>query len=104
MQILNRQFEILIVEAAEEVHILNVDKGNATLVINISDYKEKIHDILNLSTHRKLSLNPSPCVLHIINELIHLPSIPEDTKPNPTGEKFDTINLPATSKQLYLNR
>ena len=42
----------------KNITILPVDKGNATVIMNTTDYKEKIEDLLEPLTYKKLSQDP----------------------------------------------
>ena len=42
------------------IHILKADKGNATVVMDRSEYDQKIKDILDTDTYTNLKKNPIP--------------------------------------------
>lgn len=65
-------------ETFKTIIILAADKGNATVVTNTLDYKQKIQDLLDPSTYRKLSRDSTS--LRKSNDLIKLSYIPNDTK------------------------
>ena len=45
------------------IHILKADKGNATVIINKADYKNKvIKDILLSDTYSRLKRDPTPSI------------------------------------------
>ena len=41
------------------IHILKADKGNATVIMNRTDYDENVKEILSTSTYRKLKNDPT---------------------------------------------
>lgn len=67
----------------KDIIILVADKGNATVVMNTSVYKQKIEDLLVPLSYKKLSHNCTSRLLRKTNELIRVSSIPVDTKKIP---------------------
>ena len=46
----------------KSIHILKADKGNCTVVMDKTDYDQKINDLLNTSTYKKLNRDPTPSI------------------------------------------
>ena len=46
----------------ENLTILPADKGNATVILNTSDYKQKISSLLQDPTYRKLTKDPTESI------------------------------------------
>ena len=46
----------------KSIHILRADKGNATVVMDKTEYDHKVADILNSNCYRKLRRDPTPSI------------------------------------------
>ena len=51
-----------------DIHILQTDKGNATVILNKADYNHKIQDLLDMPTYTKLKKNPTPAMERKLNQ------------------------------------
>jgi len=60
--------------------ILPADKGNATVVLNISDYKQKISSLLQDPAYRKLTKDPTDSIERKTTALPKKSSITEETR------------------------
>ena len=68
--------------ADKDILILAADKGNATVVMKTDDYKEKIKNLLDPVTYKKLKHDPTTTILRKTNQLIRASSIEPDIKKN----------------------
>jgi hypothetical protein len=59
--------------------ILPADKGNATVILNTSDYKQKISSFLQDPAYRKLTKDPTDSIERKTTALLKKSSIPEET-------------------------
>ncbi len=46
----------------KSIHILKADKGNATVILNRTDYDKKILALLNTPTYNELKRDPTACI------------------------------------------
>ena len=53
-----------------DIIILPADKGNATVIMQTEEYKDKIRELLDLRTYRKLKLDPTNEITKQTNMLI----------------------------------
>ncbi|XP_072039404.1 uncharacterized protein [Amphiura filiformis] len=82
----------------ENITILPADKGRATVVLNTSDYEDKMESLLNdQTTYQKLAKDPTPAykreLIGIIREWQHSDPIPQDIKHKiyPTTEEVPKV-------------
>ena len=64
--------------ADKNITILPADKGNATVIMDTTDYKEKIEELLEPHTYKKLNQDPTGKILRKTNNLIKSSSIPSE--------------------------
>ena len=64
----------------KDIIILPADKGNATVLMNTTDYKDKLNSLLDPGTYSTLQHDPTQKVLRKTNDLIKKSSIPQETK------------------------
>ena len=60
--------------------ILPADKGNATAILNTTDYKLKIASLLEDSTYKKLNKDPTDFIERKTTQLLKKSSLPEDLR------------------------
>ena len=78
----------------KNILILSADKGNATVVMNTDDYDQKIKDLLDPMTYKKLNKDPTANILRKTNSIIKRSTIPPDVQRNLTASE-------ALSPRLY---
>jgi hypothetical protein len=59
--------------------ILQADKGNATVVLNTSDYKQKFTSLLEDPAYRKLAKDPTDAIERKTTLLLKKSSLTKDT-------------------------
>jgi hypothetical protein len=64
----------------EYIIILPADKGNATVVMKLEDYKMKILDLLDPTIYKKIPRDPTTRILRHANSLIKSSSLDKNTK------------------------
>ncbi|GJQ70125.1 hypothetical protein Trydic_g22595 [Trypoxylus dichotomus] len=64
----------------ESLTIIQADKGNATVIINTGEYKQKIKMLLEPSTYVTRQRDPTSSVLRETNKLVRASSLPDDVK------------------------
>ena len=52
----------------DSIHILTADKGNATVVMDRTEYEAKIQTLLTSETYRKLPRDPTPALERKVND------------------------------------
>jgi len=69
--------------------ILPADKGNATVVLNTSDYKQKISSFLQDPAYRKVTKDPTDSIERKTTALLKKSSLTEETRPQlgPAGSR-----------------
>ena len=50
------------------IHILQADKGNATVIVDKTNYNNKIQELLNTGTYAKLQKDPTPAIERRFNQ------------------------------------
>jgi len=60
--------------------ILPADKGNATVVLNTSEYKQKIFSLLQDPAYRKLTKDPTDSIERKTTALLEKSSTSEETR------------------------
>ena len=63
--------------AMNNILILPADKGSATVVMEMEDYKQKIRDILEPNNFKKLQRDPTSRIIRQINNLVKVSSVPQ---------------------------
>ena len=63
----------------KNIVILPADKGNATVIMETDDYKEKIRNLLEPTTYKKLEKDPTSKFLRQINNVVKSSTLPRDT-------------------------
>ena len=77
----NKEFRALKdLNTDENILILPADKENATVVMNTTDYEYKIEELLDPSTYKKLTKDPTQTIIKNINSQIKQSTIPESFK------------------------
>jgi hypothetical protein len=61
-----------------DLTVLHADKGNVTVALNITDFKEKIKALLRALTYRRLAKDPTEAVEHKTTLLLKKSSLPEE--------------------------
>jgi hypothetical protein len=61
-----------------DLTVIHADKGNATVVLNTTDYNEKISALLRPPTYRRLAKDPTDAVERKTNLLLKKSSLPEE--------------------------
>jgi hypothetical protein len=71
-----------------DLTVLPADKGNASVVLNTSDYNHKMAALLGATTHRRLSKDPTEAVERKTTLLLKRSSLPEKVilQPRPQGQ------------------
>jgi hypothetical protein len=64
--------------ANADLTVLQADKGNATVVLNIKDYNEKVSALLSAATCRRLPKDPTEAVERKTTLLLKKSSLPEE--------------------------
>ncbi len=54
----------------KSIHILKADKGNATVILNRTDYDKKMLALLNTPTYKELKRDPTASIERKIIEII----------------------------------
>jgi len=60
--------------------VLPTDKGNTTVIMNTSDYKKKMKNLLSDKAYKKLDKNPTNTISQNIKILVEKSNIPSKTK------------------------
>jgi hypothetical protein len=60
--------------------ILPADKGNATVILNTTDYKQKIASLLDDSAYKKLRKDPTDSIERTTIQLLKKSSLPDDLR------------------------
>ena len=63
-----------------QLTILPADKGNATVILNSTDYKLKIASLLGDSAYKKLDKDPTDSIERKTIKLLKKSSLPEDLR------------------------
>ena len=82
--------------------ILPADKGNATVILNTSDYKQKISSLLQDPAYRKLTKDPTDSIERKTTALLKKSSITEETRRQlcPAGSRPPILyGLPKVHKE-----
>jgi hypothetical protein len=58
-----------------DIIVLKADKGNATVIMNTSDYDSKILDLLSSSTYKPLAKNPINTITNLVTKAIKSSSL-----------------------------
>jgi hypothetical protein len=77
-----------------DIIILKVDKGNATVIMNTSDYDAKILDLLSSSSYKPLAKNPLNTITNLVTKAIKASSL------DPSIQKC-LIPLNPTTPRIY---
>ena len=77
------------------LNILPADKGNATVILNTSDYKQKISSLLQDPAYKKLTKDPTDSIERKTTALLKKSSIPEETRRQlcPAGSRPPRLSL-----------
>jgi hypothetical protein len=72
-----------------DLTILPADKGNATVILNTTEYKQKIAALLEDPSYRKLKKYPTDSTERKTNLLLKASALPEETckQLRPTGSR-----------------
>jgi len=73
-----------------EITILPADKGNTTVVLNTSDYKQKISSLLEDSAYRTLIKDPTDSIERKPILLLKKSSLTEETRPTTLSSWLQT--------------
>ena len=82
--------------------ILPADKGNATVVLNTSDYKQKISSLLQDPAYRKLTKDPTDSIKRKTTALLKKSSLTEEARQQlgPAGSRPPRLyGLPKIHKE-----
>jgi hypothetical protein len=82
--------------------VLPADKGNASVILNTIDYQQKSNALLEDSTYRKLTKNPTETVEQKTTLLLKKANLPEDIfkRLKPTGTRPPRLyELPKIHKE-----
>ncbi|GJQ78610.1 hypothetical protein Trydic_g11718 [Trypoxylus dichotomus] len=71
----------------ESLTIIQAGKGNATVIINTEEYKQKIKMLLKPQTYVTRQRDPTSSVLRETNRLVKVSSLPHDAKKQVTVTK-----------------
>jgi hypothetical protein len=85
-----------------QLTILPADKGNATVILNSTDYKKKITNLLGDSAHKKLDKDSTEFIERKIMKLLKKSSLPEDLRKQlqPSGSRAPRLyGLPKIHKE-----
>jgi hypothetical protein len=85
-----------------ELTILPADKGNATVILNTTDYKLKIASLLGDSAYKKLDKDPTDSIERKTIKLLKKSSLPEDLRKQlqPSGSRAPRLyGLPKIHKE-----
>ncbi|CAH2017764.1 unnamed protein product [Acanthoscelides obtectus] len=64
----------------ENVQVLPADKGNATVVMDTEDYTSKINDLLDRSTYKRLTRDPTQLIVRTTKSLVQKSSLKDEIK------------------------
>ena len=87
------------------LNILPADKGNATVILNTSDYKQKITSLLEDSAYKKLTKDPTDSIERKTTQLLKKSSLKEDLHKQlrPSSARSPRLyGLPKYTKKVFL--
>ena len=85
-------------EKDKNIVILPADKGNATVVLNKDDYNQKMNDLLNNASYKRLKNNPTSKVEKKVAEAL---KVVESKGGLSTAQRKSLANKYGTPPQLY---
>ena len=74
----NEKKTIINLYADQNILILPADKGNATVIMKTEDYNNKIKELLDPNTYKKLKRDPTDSIVRKTNSLVKASSIEPD--------------------------